>query len=160
MFNIIDLLPQLLRKLIFIVLLREYNFSSYLGYKLYIRYPSRLSIGKNVSINRGCSFYLSYYLKNVEINIKDNVAIGPNVSFLSAGHDINTLTLEDTASSIIVNSNAWIGSGAIILQGVEIGEGAVVAAGAVVTKNVEPWTVVGGNPARKIKNRIIKDELL
>ena len=51
----------------------------------------------------------------------------------------------------------WIGARAIILPGVTIGEGAVVAAGAVVTKDVEPWAVVGGNPAKFIKKRGLED---
>lgn len=49
-------------------------------------------------------------------------------------------------------NDCWIGAGAIILNGVTIGEGAVVGAGAVVTKNVEPYTIIAGNPARKIKD--------
>ena len=52
----------------------------------------------------------------------------------------------------------WIGARAIILPGVTIGEGAVVAAGAVVTKDVEPWAVVGGNPAKFIKKRVLKEQ--
>lgn len=53
---------------------------------------------------------------------------------------------------IIIRKNAWIGMNCIILKGVEIGEGAVVAAGSVVTKNVPPFTVVAGNPAKPIKS--------
>ena len=52
-------------------------------------------------------------------------------------------------------NNCWIGAGAIILNGVTIGDGAIVGAGAVVTKDVEPYTVVAGNPARKIKDVIV-----
>ena len=52
---------------------------------------------------------------------------------------------------IKICDNAWIGMNAIILKGVEIGEGAIVGAGSVVTKNVEPWTMVAGNPARVVK---------
>jgi putative colanic acid biosynthesis acetyltransferase WcaF len=58
---------------------------------------------------------------------------------------------------IIIHSNVWICAGAFIAPGITIGEGAIVAARAVVTKNVEPWTVVGGNPAKFIKKREIKD---
>lgn len=49
----------------------------------------------------------------------------------------------------------WIGEGTIILEGVTIGTGAIIGAGSVVPKDVEPWTVVAGNPARKIKDREI-----
>ena len=57
--------------------------------------------------------------------------------------------------TITVNDNVWLATGAIVLPGVVIGEGAVVAAGAVVTKDVEPWTVVGSNPAKFIKKRVL-----
>lgn len=57
-----------------------------------------------------------------------------------------------------IGANVFIGAKALILPGVDIGEGAVVGAGSVVTKDVEAWTVVGGNPAREIKKRILKSE--
>ena len=57
-----------------------------------------------------------------------------------------------------VGNDVWIGHGAIIIAGVTIGDGAIVAAGSVVTKNVEPCTIVGGNPARFIKNRFSTEE--
>ncbi|MCX2432361.1 acyltransferase [Pedobacter sp. GR22-10] len=53
---------------------------------------------------------------------------------------------------IRICSDAWIGMNCIILKGVTIGEGAIVGAGSIVTKDVEPWTIVGGNPARKLKD--------
>lgn len=57
-----------------------------------------------------------------------------------------------------VGNDVWIGNGAIIIAGVTIGEGAIVAAGSVVTKDVPPCTIVGGNPAHFIKNRFTKEE--
>lgn len=60
--------------------------------------------------------------------------------------------------AITIGDGVWLGARAIILPGVTIGEGAVVAAGAVVTKDVEPWAVVGGNPAKFIKKRELKDD--
>jgi len=59
---------------------------------------------------------------------------------------------------VTVGDDVWIGYGAIILSGVTIGEGSVIAAGSVVTKDVEPYTVVGGNPARKICDRFKNSE--
>ena len=65
--------------------------------------------------------------------------------------------MELTTAPITVGAKAWIAGWSIVLPGVTIGEGAVVAAGAVVTKDVEPWAVVGGNPAKFIKKRELKD---
>jgi acetyltransferase-like isoleucine patch superfamily enzyme len=59
---------------------------------------------------------------------------------------------------VTVGDDVWIGYGAIILSGVTIGEGSVIAAGSVVTKDIEPYTVVGGNPARKICDRFKNPE--
>jgi virginiamycin A acetyltransferase len=58
-----------------------------------------------------------------------------------------------------LESDVWIGHGAIILQGVRIGEGSVVAAGSVVTKDVAPYTIVAGNPARTVRDRFEPDQI-
>ena len=57
-----------------------------------------------------------------------------------------------SSAPILIKNNVWIGMNVIILKGVTIGEGAIVAAGSVVTKDVPDWTLVGGNPAKIIKN--------
>jgi acetyltransferase-like isoleucine patch superfamily enzyme len=64
--------------------------------------------------------------------------------------------MELTYAPITIGCDAWVASRAIVLPGVSIGDGVVVAAGSVVTKNIEAWTVVGGNPARLIKKREIR----
>jgi phosphonate metabolism protein (transferase hexapeptide repeat family) len=61
------------------------------------------------------------------------------------------------AASVIIGHDVWIGHGAIVLPGRKIGHGAVVAAGAIVTKDVEPYAIVGGNPARPLKRRFAPD---
>lgn len=115
---------------------------------LHINYGKHTKIGKNVFINFDCVF-----LDLGGITIEDNVFIAPKVSLLSEGHPTSR---EDRDSlipkAIHIKKNAWIGAGATILPGVTIGENAVVAAGAVVSKNVAPNTVVGGVPAKFIKN--------
>jgi putative colanic acid biosynthesis acetyltransferase WcaF len=79
-------------------------------------------------------------------------------SFLcTASHDIRDPHMELTTAPITIKSYAWVCAGAFISPGVEIGEGGVVAARAVVVKNVDPWTVVGGNPAKFIKRRILRE---
>jgi acetyltransferase-like isoleucine patch superfamily enzyme len=113
-----------------------------------INYGKNTKIGKNVFINFDCTF-----LDLGGITIDDHVMLGPKVSLLSEGHPIapnDRQTL--TAGKIHIKKNAWIGASATILQGVTIGENAIVAAGAVVSKDVPANTVVGGIPAKHIKN--------
>jgi acetyltransferase-like isoleucine patch superfamily enzyme len=105
-------------------------------------------IGNNVFVNHGCSF-----LDLGGITIEDDVLIGPQVKLVTENHPVdpsnrNSLDLK----SIVVKKNAWIGAGAVILPGVTIGENSIVAAGAVVTQDVPSNTIVGGVPAKHIKN--------
>jgi len=91
------------------------------------------------------------------IVIGDQTTISQGVKLCTAGHDISSKIMELTYKPVTIGANAWVAGWSIILPGVTIGEGAVVGAGAVVTKDVESWTVVGGNPAKFIKRRELKD---
>ena len=91
-----------------------------------------------------------------EITIGDCVCIGEDVQLLTGSHSLSSPTFDLVTRPITIKDNAWVATGAIVLPGVTIGEGAVVAAGAVVTKDVEPWTVVGGNPAKVIGKRELR----
>jgi acetyltransferase-like isoleucine patch superfamily enzyme len=109
---------------------------------------NRLFIGENVKLAStlcGCQ---------ADIIIEENVFFGHRVMILTPEHNVNLFGIERqkaiTASPIRIQKNAWVASGAIILGGVTIGEGAVVAAGAVVNKDVPPFAIVGGVPARVI----------
>ena len=88
-----------------------------------------------------------------EIIIGDQALVSQGVRLCAAGHDISSRIMELTYAPIKIGANSWVAAWATILPGVTVGEGAVVGAGAVVAKNVEPWTVVGGNPAKFIKKR-------
>lgn len=88
-----------------------------------------------------------------KITIGEKTCIGEYVKLLTGYHDITTWNFAFKTKPITIGSCVWIATGAIVLPGVTIGDGAVVAAGSVVTNDVEPWTVVGGNPARVIKKR-------
>ncbi len=106
---------------------------------------SNIQVGKNVFVNNDF-----ICMARGGVTIEDDVMIAPRVSILTANHDIyNHHILECT--SIKICKNTWIGAGATILAGVSVGENAIVAAGAVVTKDVASNTVVGGNPAKVIK---------
>ncbi len=114
---------------------------------LYINYGKHTKIGKNVFINFDCTF-----LDLGGITIEDNVLIAPKVSLLSEGHPVSPENRHSLmVGHIHIKKNAWIGAGAIILQGVTIGENSIVAAGAVVSTNVPDNTIAGGIPARVIK---------
>lgn len=104
-----------------------------------------MEIGENVFINHGLTC-----MSSGGITIEDGVMLGPDVALLTTNHDLDDIQVLKF-KRITLKEKCWIGARAIILPGVTIGEGAVVAAGAVVTKNVEPKTVVAGNPARVIK---------
>ena len=114
----------------------------------YVNYGKNTKIGKHVFINFNCVF-----LDLGGITIEDNVLIAPKVSLLSEGHPVSPTERQSLVPGHIhIKKNAWIGAGATILPGVTIGENAVVAAGAIVSKDVPANTVVGGIPAKQIKN--------
>ena len=90
------------------------------------------------------------------LTIGKNVNLSSNVSIYSGAHDHRDPYFRSTAATtrpITIGDRVWIGSNAIILTGVNIGEGAVVCAGCVVTKDVEPYAVVAGIPAKKVNER-------
>ena len=107
-----------------------------------------IEIGDNVVVNRRV-----YLDGRIGIKIKNNVSISPEVYILSMEHDPNDPMFATRGGIVTIDDNVWIASRALILPDVHIGEGAVVAASAVVTKDVEPYKIVAGVPARPIANR-------
>jgi galactoside O-acetyltransferase len=106
--------------------------------------------GKRVVVNFSCCF-----VDDGDIFIGDDTMIGPNCTLATSIHPVSPRLRKykiQRNKQIHIGRNVWLGAGAIILPGVTIGENAVVAAGAVVTKDVAPNTIVGGNPAKFIKN--------
>jgi acetyltransferase-like isoleucine patch superfamily enzyme len=87
------------------------------------------------------------------ITIGNNVNISSEAKIFTLEHDIESPTFDTKGGPVVIGDWVYIGTSAIILPGVTIGEGAVVASGAVVTKDVEPWIMVGGVPAKFIKKR-------
>lgn len=124
---------------------------------------SRIEIGQGCFINSGVRFECA---PNVTIKIGDRVQIGPRCSFETMNHSVVLLEKNKRGGfpgSIVVEDDVWLAAQVIILPGVRIGRGSVVAAGAVVSKNVPPFTLVGGVPARIIKKiesaRIVNEEV-
>lgn len=117
----------------------------------------KVYFGKRNVINFGCLFDG----RKFPIRIGDDVSIGPEASILTLGHDPQSPDFADRGGEVVIGNRVWIAYRAVILPGLTIGEGAVIGAGAVVTKNVEPYAIVAGNPARKIgeRNRDLKYEL-
>lgn len=119
----------------------------------YTDFGKNITIGKNVFINSGCHFQ-----DQGGITIGESSMIGHNVVLATINHDLEPKNdRKNHYAPIRIGNHVWIGSNAVVLPGVSIGDWAVVAAGAVVTKNVLPYTVVGGVPAKVIKT-ISKEE--
>ncbi|EJB2767684.1 acyltransferase [Enterococcus faecalis] len=119
----------------------------------YTDFGKNITLGKNVFINSG-----THFQDQGGIVIGDGVFIGHNVVLATINHDLFPKNKrKNHYVPIVLKNNVWIGSNATITSGVTIGEWSVVAAGAVVTKDVPPYTVVGGVPARVLKS-IDKEE--
>lgn len=92
------------------------------------------------------------------IRLGANTTVSQGAYLCTASHDITNPLNPLITAPIILEDQAWVGAKAFIGMGVHIGQGAVVGATASVYKNVEPWTVVGGNPAKFLKKRIIQNQ--
>ena len=89
------------------------------------------------------------------IHIGRNATVSQRAFLCTAGHNIMDPHHHQIDAPIVIEEQAWVCAEAFVIQGVTVGQGAVCAARAVVIKDVEPWTVVGGNPAKFIKERVL-----
>lgn len=120
-----------------------------------IRNAQNIYLGENVRITMDCCIWAE---KNSKIIFGDNVLVGPGVKMFCGNHgtELNgiPITFQDrNEADIIIGDDVWIGANSIITSGVIIGSGVVVAAGSVITKNVPENKIVGGVPAKIIKER-------
>lgn len=113
-----------------------------------VLYPKGLNIANNVAVG----WYAELDARG-GITIDHDTNISSHVIMITGSHDIDDPDFTADFKPIHIGHHCWIGTGAMVLQGVTIGDGAVVAAGAVVTKDVPPYTVVGGVPAKVIRER-------
>lgn len=114
--------------------------------------PWNIELGDYVAIGQKAELYCVN-----KIIIGTKVTISQGAYLCPGSHNIYSKENEQITAPIIINDWAWVAADAFIGMGVTIGEGAVVGARAAVFKDVEPWTVVGGNPAKPIKKRVIKE---
>lgn len=123
-----------------------------------------ISIGNDVFIGPGAIFRAS----ESSITIGNKVMFGPRVTIMGGDHNFSHVgrymfDVKEKAPGddlpVVIEDDVWVGAGAIILKGVTIGRGAIVAAGAVVNKNVEPYSIVGGVPAKKIARRFSDEQI-
>ncbi|CAF3424294.1 unnamed protein product [Rotaria sp. Silwood2] len=110
-----------------------------------------IEIGKNSQINEEC------WIRNCKIG--NNVMIAPYVMILNYGHNFEDIIMPMIQQGVkyynqtVIEEDVWIGARSLLLPGVKIGRGSIIAAGTVVTKDVEPYSIVAGNPAKLIRSR-------
>lgn len=122
--------------------------------------PNRkIELGNRVQFGANC-------VVETDVVIGNDVLIARNVAFVGRNDHLTNLVGSSIWDSgrgenevIHINNDVWIGHGSIVLSGVNIGRGSIVAAGSVVTKDVRPYTIVGGNPAKFIKPRFNHQEI-
>ncbi len=147
------------------------------GFSITIQWGGEIELGNNISIMRLSSIHANNegFLQlgnNISINsntcidasnkgkivIGDNVLIAQNVVIRASDHahqsiDIPIIQQGHAGGEIIIDNDVWIGANAVITRNVKIGSHSIIAAGSVVTKDVEPYSIVGGVPAKLIKKR-------
>lgn len=146
--------PEELIKLMSELTGKEVDKSFRLFPPFYTDFGKNITFGKDVFINSDCHFQ-----DQGGIEIGDGSLIGHNVVLATINHDLRpAYKRKNHYKPIRIGSNVWIGSNSTVLQGINIGDWAVVGAGSVVTKDVESYTIVAGNPARVIR-RLTEEEI-
>lgn len=121
----------------------------------FVAEPKRLTVGRHVFFNADVKIFNNHE----SVTVGDFVSIGPRTVLVTFNYKTDDWKKPmmykrvRTYKPITINDDVWIGSGCIILAGVTIGRGAIVAAGSVVSRDVAPYSVVGGVPARLLKMR-------
>jgi galactoside O-acetyltransferase len=133
------------------MILGNFGAGSSIRPKVFIEHPFNVFIGEAVTVNEYAVLQAN---PDAQIIIGDRVIISYGAIILTASLPFNNASFEQSHQykSVVIEDNAWIAAGAIVLPGIKIGAGSVIAAGAVVTLDVEPDTVVAGVPARVIRD--------
>jgi putative colanic acid biosynthesis acetyltransferase WcaF len=164
-------IARLIWNIVWTIFVRPIPRSFLNGWKIFLLRCFGAKIHKTAKVYSGAKIYAPWNLEmgaysciatNVDCYCADKIIIGAHtvisqkVSLYTASHDINSVDFRWFSAPIVIENQVWIAAESFIMMGVTIGEGAVVGARAAVFKDVEPWTVVGGNPAKFIKSREIK----
>lgn len=128
--------------------------SEILDYVMLLTYKGEIEIGDNCSINPFCVIY-----GHGGVKIGNDVLIATHTVIIPSNHNFSSLDRPirlqgNTSKGIIIEDDVWIGAGCKILDGVIIGKSSIVAAGSVVNKSIEPYSIVGGVPAKLIRKRL------
>lgn len=124
-----------------------------------------ISVGNDVFIGSGANFAAS----ETNISIGSKVMFGPRVTIMGGDHNTSVIgkymydvkdKLPENDLPVIIEDDVWVGTGVIILKGVTIGRGSIVAAGSVVVKSCEPYSIIGGVPAKLLKFRMTQEEII
>lgn len=149
-----------------------YSQLSYKGADSIILYPFDIQGANNISIGSHCNIRANSVLTalNAKIIIKDWTAVAPYLYISTGNHKMipgrffysitNSEKGNGYDADVVINEDVWIASRVTILMGVNVGRGAIIAAGAVVNKDVKPYSIVGGVPAKFIKFKWSIDEIL
>ena len=115
-----------------------------------IKYPWNLEIGDDVWIGE------NVWIDNlVKVRIDNNAVLSQGCLLLCGNHNYKTTTFDLIVKGINIEEGAWIGAKAIVCQGVTVGSHAVLCVGSVTSHNLEPYSIYQGNPAQKIRERVI-----
>lgn len=126
---------------------------------------SHLFLGSNIHIGERANFIASI----ANIYIEDYVVFGPNVTIRGGDHRTDVIgkhiievqnKLPENDKDVLIQSGVWVGCNVTILKGITIGKGSVIAAGSIVTKDVIPYSIVGGNPAKILKMRFSEEQII
>ena len=135
-------------------------FGAKISYKANVYASTKIWAPWNLTMEKGsCLGPNTICYNQAMVTLEENACLSQYAYLCTAGHETDKMNTSDAGliiAPITLKKNAWIGTRAFIGMGVEIGEGAIVGATASVFKDVEPMTIVGGNPAKVIKQRKIK----
>ena len=144
----------------------RFGSNSKLEYPCHIESPKDVSVEENVNIRFGLKI-----INNIgeKVTIRKNTTLAPNVTIVTNNHVpvvgipiflLTTSHICDKSKNITIEEDCWVGTDVKLLSGCHLGRGAIVGAGAIVTKDIPPYAVVVGNPARIVAVRFTEDQII